>query len=111
LTRRNGAGRAARGETRCRLSFAHAVSSVRGRPLSQKMSSRSRRTVAKTSSQTTPTANHLQPIRAIRVESGEPRRSLTQVFQIFFHRRLRAFQPPPGSQFGAAGTSRGGVKQ
>jgi hypothetical protein len=75
------------------------------------MSSRSRRTVAKTSSQTSPTANHLQPIRAIRVESGEPRRSLTQVFQLFFRRRLSIFQPPPRSRFGGAGTSRDGVKQ
>jgi hypothetical protein len=75
------------------------------------MSSRSRRTVAKTSSQTPPTPNHLQPIRAIRVESGEPRRSLTQVFQIFFQRRLSAFQPPPRSRFGAAGSSRDGAKQ
>jgi hypothetical protein len=58
-----------------------------------------------------PSANHLQPIRAIRIESGGAGRSRTHFFQIFFHRRLRALKAPPRSHFGAAGTLRGSVKR
>jgi len=78
------------------------VSSVRGVRFCKKMSSPPLGTVAKTSSQARLPANHLQAIRAIRIESGQWRRSRVHIFQIFFHRRLRALRAPRDSRFSAA---------
>jgi hypothetical protein len=59
----------------------------------------------------TPSANHLQAIRSIRIESGFRNRARTQVFQNYFSWPFGALRTPRWRLCGAADASRGCLKK